>query len=127
MGARGKQPKVDPKQVESLAKLGCTYDEISITLGIDKSNLQRTPEYREAIRRGQAQVKMSLRRKQLQAALEDGNITMLIWLGKVMLDQREITKIEHELTVDYDKAAQELEDAILAALPTPSDNNPTLQ
>lgn len=42
-------------------------------------------------------LRMNLRKKQYQIAMEDGNVTMLIWLGKNMLgqsDKNEVKQVE---------------------------------
>lgn len=44
--------------------------------------------FREIFERGQANGRIRLRRKQMQLA-EAGNVTMLIWLGKQILGQRD--------------------------------------
>jgi hypothetical protein len=43
--------------------------------------------------KGRQSLKMKLRRRQIRAAM-DGNITMLIWLGKQYLGQREQAYVE---------------------------------
>lgn len=75
---------VPPQEVEDLAMLGCKNNEICDWFGIDKSTLIRNFE-RELIK-GRENLKHSLRRAQLKAAL-GGNVVMLIWLGKNMLGQ----------------------------------------
>ena len=85
-------------QVKKLAQLGCTQEEISSFLKISVDTLMRDDEFCGIYKRGMDKGRMSLRRKQWQAA-EDGNTTMLVWLGKQYLkqrDQKEISgKIEH--------------------------------
>lgn len=75
---------IDPKQVETYASLGCKESEIAVLLGVDKNTLRYN--FKTELEKGQTDLKMSLRRKQIQVALE-GNVTMLIWLGKNMLGQ----------------------------------------
>ena len=75
---------IDPQQVETLAGLGCKESEIAVLLGIDKNTLRYN--FKTELEKGQTNLKMSLRRKQIEVAL-DGNVTMLIWLGKNMLGQ----------------------------------------
>ena len=110
----GRPLSIDTEQLYRIAKLGCTYDEMAAIMSIDKSQLVRTPAYREVISRGQAEIKQSLRMKQLEKALKDGDTTMLIWLGKVMLGQKDVSKIEHEMTVNYEGAAKELEQLLFS-------------
>ena len=78
---------IDEDEVYRLAQIGCTYDEIALVLNVERSTLIRrcTP----IIKRGHAEIKMSLRRAQLHKALKEQDNTMLIWLGKQMLGQQQ--------------------------------------
>lgn len=81
---------IDEKLLESLAKIGCTDEEIATILGCSSDTLVR--RFAERIKRGRAEMKMSLRRIQIRLA-EEGNATMAIWLGKQNLGQKD--KVEH--------------------------------
>jgi hypothetical protein len=77
--------------VENLSAIGCTLEEIGEVLGVTKRTLQRRKKdetFREALHRGRARGRVSLRRAQWRSA-EAGNVKALIWLGKQMLGQRE--------------------------------------
>lgn len=79
------------KLVENLARIGCTEEEIATILEASVDTLMNKNNkelFREAIKKGQAECKQSLRRLQFKAA-EKGNVTMLIWLGKQLLGQSE--------------------------------------
>jgi hypothetical protein len=95
-GDGGGRPKkvIDYETVEKLASLQCTQEEIASFLGVSVDTLTRDPKfcgtYKGAIDRG----RMSLRRHQWRA-LEAGNSTMLVWLGKQYLGQRD--KFDHEV------------------------------
>lgn len=86
------RPKIelDVKMLEGLAKIGCTDEEMATLLGVSSDTLVRN--YAESIKRGRAEMKMSLRRLQIKLA-EEGNATMAIWLGKQNLGQKD--KVEH--------------------------------
>ena len=90
--AKTGRPRIqfDLKEIESLGKLHCTYEEMAGWLGHDeetiRDRMQNEPAFLGAYKKGAGQTKMSLRRKQLQAAM-DGNITMMIWMGKQLLGQ----------------------------------------
>jgi hypothetical protein len=77
---------VDPRQVEIYASLGLKDTEIGDLLELDYNTLRYN--FKAELTKGRANLKMSLRQKQLQVAME-GNVTMLIFLGKVYLGQRE--------------------------------------
>lgn len=82
---------VTENEVFKLASIGCTYEEMADWFKCSKDYLLRN--YGNVIKEGHTNIKISLRRKQLQIAL-DGDRTMLIWLGKQMLNQREPKNIE---------------------------------
>lgn len=81
---------VDIKMLEGLAKIGCTDEEMATLLGVSSDTLVR--RFADHIKRGRAEMKMSLRRLQIKLA-EGGNATMAIWLGKQNLGQKD--KVEH--------------------------------
>ena len=95
-GEGGGRPRkvIDYEAVAKLAALQCTQEEIASFLGVSVDTLTRDAKfcgtYKEGIERG----KMSLRRHQWRA-LEEGNPTMLVWLGKQYLKQRD--KFDHEV------------------------------
>lgn len=89
---------IDPVDVQKLAELGCRVNEIADFYKCSISLLQH--KYLDDLNKGRANLKLSLRRKQIQLAM-DGNVTLLIWLGKQLLDQvdrqqLDITKIDDE-------------------------------
>jgi AraC-like DNA-binding protein len=82
---------IDPAQVEELASIDCSYAEMAAVLGCNESTLTR--RFAQAIERGRNRGKTSLKRKQFELAMA-GDRTMLVWLGKVRLGQRETQVIE---------------------------------
>ena len=77
---------IDAKDVEFLAGKFWTKTEIGAFLGCtDKTIANR---FSEVYTKGREQGKAKLRDLQLKAA-NSGNVTMLIWLGKQYLDQRD--------------------------------------
>ena len=78
---------VPPDEVEHLASLGCTDAEIARYHGVKEDTLRR--HFEEYLTRGRHQLRTTLRQAQLRVALE-GNPTMLIWLGKNLLQQNEM-------------------------------------
>ena len=92
---RGRPRKeIDWEAVERLAMIQCTQQEIASFIGVDINTLRQHSEFLTIYNKGQDAGKMSLRRKQW-AALEKGNNTMLIWLGKQYLGQRDRHDVEH--------------------------------
>jgi len=81
-------PDIDLGQLEELAHIQCTQEEAAAVLGISQPTLNRRlkqKEYREAWEHGRARGRSSLRRRQW----EKNSDTMLIWLGKQILGQRD--------------------------------------
>ncbi len=81
------------EQIEEMAGYGLTNIEIANVLGIDDSTLGRN--YENILTKGRANLKMKLRKAQIDAALK-GNTVMLIWLGKQILGQTETV-----IDIDY--------------------------
>lgn len=66
-----------------------------------------------AIERGRAKGRRSLQAKQFEVAMK-GNVSMLIWLGKQLLGQKDSVNIEHEGKLSQ-RVVPASEDIILAA------------
>jgi hypothetical protein len=96
MAKMGRPPKeINQREFEALCEMQCTEEEICGVLGVtDKTLVSWTRRtygltFSEAIKRFSARTKKSLRRWQLESA-KKGNATMLIWLGKQYLGQRDL-------------------------------------
>lgn len=84
----------DWKKIEGMASIFCTGEEIANILDLHYDTLESRIKERydglsisDFLKKHQSNGKASLRRTQYKAALEDKNITMLIWLGKQHLGQ----------------------------------------
>ena len=75
-----------PDEVEHMASLGCPDREIAQHFGVKEDTLRR--HFAEYLIKGRSNLKMKLRQAQIRAALE-GNVVMLIWLGKNILNQND--------------------------------------
>ena len=78
--------EIDEELLYKLAQIHCTMREMSDIIGVSQDTLKR--RYADLIDKGKSEGKMRLRRKQIEVAMQ-GNHTMLIWLGKQMLNQSE--------------------------------------
>ena len=78
--------KLDTQMLEDLAAIFCTNKEIASIMNCSTDTLVRN--YADHIKKGRDKGKSSLRRKQWEKAME-GNTTMLIWLGKQYLEQKD--------------------------------------
>jgi hypothetical protein len=101
--------EIDPEQVKLLAGIGCPVDEMALVLGCSKRTLER--RYAALIETGRADIRKSLRRKQVEMALK-GDRTMLIWLGKQLLGQRDEQRVEHAGGLRIERDDEALEAAV---------------
>ena len=105
--------KIDWDQFDKLCAIKCTRDEIANILEISHDTLERACKrdkqcsyasyYEKKASKGVA----SLRRRQYQLA-QDGNVTMLIWLGKQYLGQSDKLEQKTESTHTVSEEVQEL-------------------
>jgi hypothetical protein len=87
--------EIDEKQVEYLAMAYCTDEEIAAKVGCSVDTLTR--RFAESIKKGKGSARASLRGKQFELAMK-GNTTLLIWLGKQYLGQRD--QVVNEVKAD---------------------------
>lgn len=95
--------EINWKAVEAMCQIQCTLLEICAIEGVSKATLQRACKRDKGCtfetwskQKGQGG-KRSLRRRQFKAAM-DGNVVMMIWLGKQWLGQTD--KSAHTLAGD---------------------------
>lgn len=96
MDKRGRgRPKieVDLEEVVELAAEGCTTKEIAAALGISPGTLFGRKDIKDAYDRGREMLGVNIRHWQILAA-KNGNVQMLIWLGKQYLGQTDGKKEE---------------------------------
>lgn len=90
--------------IEELAKIQCTDVEIAAALRINPDTLYQrfkdTPGFSDKIKRARLGGHQSLRRMQFKLA-QEGNPTMLVWLGKNVLGQTD--RQEVKMSGDTDK------------------------
>ncbi len=79
--------EIDMQVVGKLASIMCTQEEIANYLEVNVRTLQRNKEFCRIYKKHQDEGKMSLRRWQFKHA--EKNPAMAIYLGKVLLGQRE--------------------------------------
>ena len=90
-----KEIEIPVEKIRQLASIGCTDEEVALIAGIDDSTLQR--RFAPLLKEGRAAFKAEIRRMQWKRCL-DGSDTMLIFLGKVVLHQKERTEFTLEAT-----------------------------
>jgi hypothetical protein len=119
----GRPPKpLDLEELKRIARTGATNIEMAARLGMSEDTLARRlqdPEIRALVDEAQAEVKISLRAKQVQLALA-GDRTMLVWLGKQWLGQKD--RLDHAVEVSGGLTLAEIARQRLAKLHGKSEN-----
>jgi hypothetical protein len=82
--------QIDARQVETLAGMGCTGDEIAAVCGVSRDTIDR--RFADALKVGREKGGATLRRQQWKL-MKKGNVTMAIWLGKQLLGQKDKTDV----------------------------------
>lgn len=126
---------VDEPTLMKLASLGLTTAEIAAVLGVHVRTLENN--FAAEMAEGKQMCKASVRRKQFELAMA-GNPTMLIWLGKQILGQKDQVQAElsgpdgapiaYSIVVEFvktgdgtsDKSESAVPREISASLPAPS-------
>lgn len=104
------------QQVQRLAEIGATHEEMATHLGVSLSTFHRrlsdeTSDVYERVRKGEAALRVALRRKQVAIALNDDHAnqsTMLIWCGKVILGQSERMNVRIETADEAEAVLRKL-------------------
>tara|TARA_R110000822_G_scaffold201528_1_gene338773 strand:- start:1055 stop:1507 length:453 start_codon:yes stop_codon:yes gene_type:complete len=99
---------IDETEVQRMAEDGCNDTEIADFFGCADTTISR--RFAEILRKSRVKVKKSLRRKQIELAL-DGDKTMLIWLGKQMLGQRDSPAVAIQNNITSNDSAAAIADA----------------
>jgi hypothetical protein len=74
-------------KIEKLASIMCTLQEIGDIIGCSHDTIQRNQQAKDAIKRGFANAKQSIRKTQFDIATKLNSSIMAMWLGKVYLGQ----------------------------------------
>lgn len=82
---------VDTAKLRLLAARMNSVEDMARVLDVSADTLERN--FADVIERGRAEARASLRAAQFAAAMK-GNPALLIWLGKVLLGQRETVEVE---------------------------------
>jgi hypothetical protein len=111
MPSKGQIKEVDFEQLRTLVRIQCTAEECAAILDMSADTLDtRLKEagyagFSEFYKRYNHEGRASLRRAQWKAAVDEGNPTMLIWMGKQMLGQKDKHDVEinGNITVNINK------------------------
>jgi len=102
--------QLDYELIEKLSMIQCTQVEIASCLNVDVKTLQRDERFGVIYKNGQEQGKMSLRRYQFECA-KKGNSSMLIWLGKQYLGQKDSIDVSTS-TMEEDALSKAIRESI---------------
>ncbi|MDD4817316.1 MAG: hypothetical protein PHI85_05040 [Victivallaceae bacterium] len=83
--------ELDYTLIKKLASLHCTQDEIASVLEVSTRTLLRDEKFCQLYKNGLDNGRIALRRSQFKKALS-GDTSMLIWLGKQLLGQKDHIK-----------------------------------
>ena len=111
MAKKGKQNLLSEEDIEEIRELageGNSVDDIANLMGVSAEVLRKNEEYSKAIELGVCDMKANLRHWQMESA-KSGNSTMLVWLGKIILGQREETEATIKLQREDDELTRSLE------------------
>jgi hypothetical protein len=94
-GAGRKATPIDLKELEILCSLQSIDEEIASWFGVSVRTIQnrrKQTKFAEVMRRGKARGCVNVRRAQMKL-LDAGNPAMAIWLGKVLLGQKDTLQV----------------------------------
>ena len=88
--------ELDPKQAKIFGYFRATYDTMAEQIGCHVDTIRaamqdENSEFSKAYKKGFSGMKMKLSEAQVKTAIEDRNPTLLVWLGKQYLGQKDIS------------------------------------
>lgn len=89
------QVVIDEVALYNLALTHASFDTMGTILGVSGQLLSVHGTYRAIIDKARAEKRQDLLAAQFHAALKDHNPTMLIWLGKQYLEQKDVQRVEN--------------------------------
>jgi hypothetical protein len=116
IGRGDNQTVIDPKEVEKLASLWCSINEMADYFNVPINTFKYN--FIDVIKKGRAETRRTLRQAQIKVALS-GNVTMLIWLGKNILGQSDAPE---ELESEPEMTREEIDARIQELLKTIKDD-----
>lgn len=108
-----RREEVDIEKLLDLASIGFTQDQICDYFGVGRSQLESNQDWIDAWREGHTKFKEVIIRGQYEVAADanhKGRDKMLVWLGKIHLNQREIQQVESNTIGSFDSIMKILKD-----------------
>ncbi len=114
---KSKKRKIDLEQIEAMASLGLTDEEIAVVLGISPRTLyywKKNPEFLQALKRGKLKADFHVIKKLYENAKNGDNTAIIFWLKNRRpdrwRDRKEISGEINEkvkLSFEYDLGNEE--------------------
>lgn len=87
--------ELDPKQAKIFGYFRATYQTMAEQIGCSHDTIQRemdreNSDFASEYKKGFSGMKMKLSEAQVKTAIEDRNPTLLVWLGKQYLGQKDV-------------------------------------
>jgi len=98
--------ELDPKQAKIFGYFRATYDTMAEQIGCHVDTIRAAmqdedSEFSKAYKKGFSSMKMKLSEAQVKTAIEEHNSTLLVWLGKQYLDQKDNPMPDEDVNKNY--------------------------
>ena len=98
--------ELDPKQAKIFGYFRATYDTMAEQIGCHVDTIRAAmqkedSEFSKAYKNGFSSMKMKLSEVQVKTAIEEHNPTLLVWLGKQYLDQKDNPMHDEDVNKNY--------------------------
>ena len=98
--------ELDPKQAKIFGYFRATYDTMAEQIGCHVDTIRAAmqdedSEFSKAYKKGFSSMKMKLSEAQVKSAIEEHNPTLLVWLGKQYLDQKDNPMPDEDVNKNY--------------------------
>ena len=98
--------ELDPKQAKIFGYFRATYDTMAEQIGCHVDTIRAAmqdedSEFSKEYKKGFSSMKMKLSEAQVKTAIEEHNPTLLVWLGKQYLDQKDNPMPDEDVNKNY--------------------------
>ena len=98
--------ELDPKQAKIFGYFRATYDTMAEQIGCHVDTIRAAmqkedSEFSKAYKKGFSGMKMKLSEAQVKTAIEEHNPTLLVWLGKQYLNQKDSPMPDEDVNKNY--------------------------
>lgn len=98
--------ELDPKQAKIFGYFRATYDTMAEQIGCHVDTIRAAmqdedSEFSKAYKNGFSSMKMKLSEAQVKTAIEEHNSTLLVWLGKQYLNQKDNPMPDEDVNKNY--------------------------